>query len=623
MTRRTTQRTSSSTSGKRILDQRSLGGVIALVAVGLVAWWLSRADRAATPTATAPAPAAPPAHAAPPAPVARAPGPSQPDDTSGTIDGRVLDAVTREGVAGAELSFLGTGHAISVRTSSDGTFELAPTVTGAVALTAITAAGYFPYAPQLGDPGLRVTLAHGRPVQGVTLLLQPAVDHSGVVVDAHGAPVAEARVRVIGGRASDALEGPATAWHTGRDGRFAFQAPDDAVLEASRGSARGCGRIDPGPLGRNILVIRLGEAPARDATITGRVRDPSGAPIADAVVRAAPSIRVAGVATVFATTAADGSFTLTGADHGAYDVSAEVDDRIPARRDNVLGGSRNVELTIDAGLPLSGHVVESIGGAPIAAFTLTVQRRAGLARPTVLSRALIDPAGEFTVHVPRGDYDLIATATGFARSAPVAAAAGSRDARIVVGHGATVRGQVVAAADHGPIGDAEIARDVTLGTNSALPGEPTATSRPDGSFELTGLAAGPLTLQVRTRGYYTKVEADLTARDGGVLGPLIIELTALPPDRPFGTELVGVGLNLLPDGDALRIVKILPGSSALDAGVDYGDRIVAVDGTPVTALGLDATLDRLRGTAGTLVTLTLRRDGRDVSIVVERRLIRS
>src|SRR5262249_29240757 len=110
-----------------------------------------------------------------------------------------------------------------------------------------------------------------------------------------------------------------------------------------------------------LLVERTAAALSRaapfDATITGHVRDAAGAPIAGVVVRAAPSIRVP-VAIVSATTGADGAFTLAAVDRGAYDLSAEADDRVRAVRDNVLGGSRNVELVLDAGLPLAGRVVD-------------------------------------------------------------------------------------------------------------------------------------------------------------------------------------------------------------------------------------------------------------------------
>ncbi|HEX8110862.1 MAG TPA: carboxypeptidase regulatory-like domain-containing protein, partial [Kofleriaceae bacterium] len=152
------------------------------------------------------------------------------------------------------------------------------------------------------------------------------------------------------------------------------------------------------------------------------------------------------VAVVFATTGADGAFTLAGVDHGAYDLSAEADDHVRVTRDSVLGGSRNVELVLDAGLAIAGHVVDRDGN-PIPRFTLIVQRPSGLVRSVVTTRSLIDPAGRFALRVAPGDYELIASARGFARNAPLAVAAGATDLRIVLGGGAILRGQVIASDD--------------------------------------------------------------------------------------------------------------------------------------------------------------------------------
>jgi carboxyl-terminal processing protease len=80
---------------------------------------------------------------------------------------------------------------------------------------------------------------------------------------------------------------------------------------------------------------------------------------------------------------------------------------------------------------------------------------------------------------------------------------------------------------------------------------------------------------------------------------------------------------MVADGDALRVVRIVPGSGAFDAGIEFGDHIVAIDGVPVTQLGVDRAFASLRGQAGTTVTLTLRRDERYLQLVVERRLLGS
>jgi carboxyl-terminal processing protease len=108
-----------------------------------------------------------------------------------------------------------------------------------------------------------------------------------------------------------------------------------------------------------------------------------------------------------------------------------------------------------------------------------------------------------------------------------------------------------------------------------------------------------------------------------VLGPVAVALARLGPDVPRGTDGVGVGIGMIADGDALRVVRIVPGSGAFDAGIEFGDHIVAIDGVPVTQLGVDRAFASLRGQAGTTVAVTLRRDQRDIQLVVERRLLGS
>jgi Carboxypeptidase regulatory-like domain/PDZ domain len=627
--------------------------MIAAALVALLATWLVWRDRnalpgapparaaAAAPTA-APAPARPaPARPAQPAPRA---APASRDDTSGEIDGRVLDGATHEGVPDAELTFVGEAGVSTFRTGSDGTFLATPGNGGSLALSAITAAGYLPYAPGVGRRGgQHVTLVRGQAVHGATFTLYPAVDYQGLVVDARSAPVAGARVRMLGASAGEPLPGQGAEWRTGGDGRFAFQAPEDAVLEASRGGARGWAHIDRDVAALKKLTIRLGHAPG-DATITGHVRDRSGAAVGEALVRAAPSLQIRGVASAFAITGADGSFAIAGVDRASYDVSADADDHLTALRFNVLGGSRDVDLVLETGVMLSGQVVDA-GGAPVPVYTLMAMRIAGAARPIVVERSLIDPQGRFAVRVPRGDYDVLAFAHGCARGTPTRAtareienqsrsvqaspaflAAASRstgEVRIVLGAGATLRGRVLAADDHTPIAGASVACEVgRVRRDLPLP-DPLAVTRADGTFELPDLAAGPLAIRIRANGYHDRVEGAMTVRDGAALAPIAIELSRIDPDDLGHTEMVGIGVDLTGDGDVLRVTRVLPGSGAFDAGLGFGDRIIAIEGVPVARLGVDVAIGQLRGAPGTMVTLTVRRDGRDLQVVIDRRLLRS
>ena len=110
---------------------------------------------------------------------------------------------------------------------------------------------------------------------------------------------------------------------------------------------------------------------------------------------------------------------------------------------------------------------------------------------------------------------------------------------------------------------------------------------------------------------------------GGSLGPLTIELTPTAPGEAPHLELAGIGAVVEPRGDALSIGTLLPGGGAIEVGLQPGDAIVAVDGTPVTDIGFGPAIQRIRGPEGTFVTLTVKRSEGDVTLPVPRRRVRA
>ncbi|MBD0268827.1 MAG: PDZ domain-containing protein [Cyanobacteria bacterium Co-bin8] len=75
-------------------------------------------------------------------------------------------------------------------------------------------------------------------------------------------------------------------------------------------------------------------------------------------------------------------------------------------------------------------------------------------------------------------------------------------------------------------------------------------------------------------------------------------------------ELVGVGMRLALDGDTetLMVVQPIENSPALEAGVQAGDLILQIDGTPTQGMTVEAAADLIRGEAGTPVQMLLQRN---------------
>src|SRR5688500_17877646 len=72
-------------------------------------------------------------------------------------------------------------------------------------------------------------------------------------------------------------------------------------------------------------------------------------------------------------------------------------------------------------------------------------------------------------------------------------------------------------------------------------------------------------------------------------------------------EYSGVGIEVAADNGMVRVVTPMEGGPAELAGVRAGDRVLAVDDTPVDPERLDETISRMRGKLGTVVKLTLAR----------------
>ena len=70
--------------------------------------------------------------------------------------------------------------------------------------------------------------------------------------------------------------------------------------------------------------------------------------------------------------------------------------------------------------------------------------------------------------------------------------------------------------------------------------------------------------------------------------------------------------------NGVRVVDVPPGSAAEHGGLQVGDRILSIEGTPVTNLAYQEVVERLRGRSGTRVEVEVDRDGAVVPLEIVR-----
>ncbi len=118
------------------------------------------------------------------------------------------------------------------------------------------------------------------------------------------------------------------------------------------------------------------------------------------------------------------------------------------------------------------------------------------------------------------------------------------------------------------------------------------------------------------RHYYIKDEKDSILFDDAIRGMV----ASLDPHSTFldtkdlkelnsavDGRFVGVGIEIIPEQGALKVISPLDGSPAAQAGIKAGDLIIKVNNELVANLNFREAVDKIKGPSGTSVTLTILR----------------
>ena len=490
-----------------------------------------------------------------------------------------------------------------------------------------------------------VELGASSDVEGVRIVLPAAGELIGRVVDTSGAPVSGVELRA---------EIASSMWAFARSNDAGEFSMNNLALGSARVTAvDSTGRPLPGPRGSDgqagVTAEIDGESPAQvelvveagSGVIEGRVIASDGSPVSDAYVNAETQAdgRGANLVTLrelarWASRSApvlsesDGSFTLTGLGEGPFLVHAHRRGGGEAFVEDVAVGA-SVELVLAEAGSLAGEL-RLAGKATPERFEIRVTNEDGLRRQDSFFRT----EGQWRlVELPPGVYKITAItteATGDLKDVELTEGQAREGLVIELETRLTLRGRLVDGSTGDPVAGMEVTAGRYLagggyGFAPAQAGELRHVSDANGRFELDGVTNGATQLVIMPR------SEDASARYSLVV--IALDLPAEPLSQDIGEiEIVGqrlgkddapgdLGLTIAknppdtpPEERQLVVESVRPGGPAAAAGLDVGDRIIAVDGVDVRGRGFGNWAALRQAPVGTTVTLELA-NGSDVSVV--------
>jgi hypothetical protein len=439
------------------------------------------------------------------------------------IAGKVVDLASGRPVPGA-LVWSGWPLLAPVsRTDAEGAFQIEIAAGGEPWVEA-AAAGFL--------PGDRQVLRSGVSAP-VVLKLAPAATLSGVVVDAADRPVAG--VRIV---ASPPVSRQGDLrWATARsrtDGGFRLTGLRPAgayeLTVTRQGFARTKATARTAPAGQPSKLIRIVLSDGK--TAFGRVVDEGGRPIAGAELAL---VLPSGDTDATSTSGEDGRFEFRHLDPGTRDLFARARGysyvhrpgvEIPAAAPTVALGT----VKLQDGAFIEGRVTDT-RGTPIEGAQVWISSSQPVPKLWHLEdapQARTGPDGSFRSEgLRRGDlYYLGVEHPGHVLTTiPGIAAPTQEPIRIEMKTAHSLAGRVVGPEGE-PVAGASLMRveEIRIDGGISSRGSPLGETDPDGRFQVTGIAAGRLNIEVRAVGYAPRRIEGLQIPEGGDVEGLEIAL---------------------------------------------------------------------------------------------------
>ncbi len=521
-----------------------------------------------------------------------------------TVRGRVL--LGEQPVAGATLRVaVAESHSLAGTLSS---YELPAGVSDA--------AGNFELAL---PPGRLRLIAKGRgDREGASdeLVLGDGTAREGVVLQLGGERRAGAELRgAVRGPAGQPLVamvevyiegGQSRAVKTEADGSFRLGALPAGTLRV-RAAARGYGSRETkvtlvdGEISQLEIVLGGGGG------LRGKVVDSGGQPVAGATV-----LLIKGSLRSQLLSEADGTFQvdrpeLLGDDATVQALSLQYADSEVA----VAVHEGEVTLTLRQGGEIRG-VVQDHEGKPVPGSIVSVQGWAPI-DPDPFSPQFVRPdrvaneEASFQLGPLRpGRYRLRGEAPG--RSAKlvddVVVSSGQLTDNVVIrlGVGGTVEGQV-RDTEGQPVASARV---MVWEPGAVLPPKMDR-SDGEGRYQIRGVSPGRLSIRVQHEEYLTAMESGVEVQEEQVTTR---DLSVRKRAEGERFSFQGIGATLREEGGAIVVGGLMEDAPARAAGVQAGDRIVAVDGSTTLGMAMSTVVERIRGEPGSTVLLDIERPGR-------------